>query len=259
MNIKQLLIGCGLLLSCLVAMGQPSPINRRAFIISSLATPAPTDIPSSIGLTIRHRWMSTRFATNATISTGWPDQTNNSYWIKATNSAATPTNSSLGVWLDTTHYFYGSNTMSPDSGNVFFAIIDHRSMTADGFCYLLSGNANYGQGYAYIAGVQNNTANTFFLYSASGPSFDSIAKMPTNTILSLIYTGGGHTFYTNGVAGSTENKAFSVTDPSIIGAEDFDICCGFNGWLKEFITFTDTSITSGQISNLTYYASHYPY
>lgn len=230
------------------------PVFDKRKLLAGSGAPNLTDIPSLIGLTISNRWIAQRFCYGEGVS-DWVDETNHFHWVLE-NGAQPPTNSTLGVWLDATHYFYGTNIMQ-DGSLVHFAII--KLMQADtsvGNNFLFTDVSDGGQ-LNFLPKTIDNLGELKFV-SPSSVIF-SLVDVPTNVVYNFIYAGNDLKAYTNGVlANGSIPSTWKLSSPVRIGASSLGVS-GFIGYLQELITYTDSTINASQISNLNYYASHYPY
>lgn len=215
----------------------------------------PIDIPSTIGLTISNRWMTTTNTLGAYGSsvTNWPDETNSFRWVLGTHNGTslTVTNSVDGVWFDSTHFLFGTNTI-PDSTRVQFFIFKWMEPSQGALNDVVFNDDVLGLGTGW-----DITGSSPPYYFPQGGA--SVIFVTTNVLFNLIGFGpnniAGGTVYTNGVLSTTTATLHNCPDGVNIGAI-FKNSNGFNGYLKELIVFTNTTISSSQVSNLNYYANH---
>lgn len=244
-------IFCLSLCSCLA-----QDVLTSGKVVSAVLTAPlpPFDIPSNIGLTISNRWMSVHFSSNTTGITDWPGESNNLHWVLGTHSGTSSslTNSANGVWLDGTHFLLGTNFFQ-NTTLVTFAIFDYMNDVG-----VAVNNPLF----------QDDTRGLGFGWEVTGASYpqhliaNANCLIYTNVWTDVIAFGtdsaSSGSLYTNGVASDTPTLYGSATTG--VGALSYNTFgSGFNGFLKELIIFNNTSITSGQVSNLHYYATHYPY
>lgn len=252
-----------LLLSCLTCVGQPGPIALRS--IDRWPT-GPVDIPSSIGLTISNRWMATHFATNATGISDWVDETNGFHMTLAgdigAGAASATTNSPQGIYLDSAHCFWATNTLRNANLVTFFIFY---TPTQNG----LGANQN-----VLFYDWANSPVNVGYRFTGSSlplnvvPAQSSVVtfgKIPDHATNNMICYGA-NTVYTNGVLMSSSLTLLNWSHTNTVGAlnaQTVNVMGGaalsFLGMLKEFIIYQESTINASQISNLNYYASHYPY
>lgn len=215
------------------------------------------DIPSSIGLTISNRWIAASLANGSAVS-DWRDLTNNVHWTQS-NSSLRPTNGLNGVFFNgATYYLAGTNTWM-DNTLVTFILYESLAATTD-----LRTNvtqriisdptpASDAYGVGHHGSAPNYTINWEMGSFDFGPQTVQVQQ-------AVLFWGDQTHVYTNGVIAPPLGGAAmpqSFTSSCQIGADYSGNY--FNGYLREFIIFTDTSASASQISNLQYYATHYPY
>lgn len=165
------------------------------------------------------------------------------------------TNSTKGIGLDKTHFMLGTNFWNDPAKVVFLMTLNLDDQNGAN-CLLFQDNG-FGLGNGIPAVFPGPTGNMNF----NVPSFvcGSLGHFNTNIMYNLVYEGSTQKMYTNGVSVGTFANNFNLPSASVnIGSFAVNNS-GYDGYIKELIIFTNTTITSSQISNLNYYATHYPY
>ncbi len=195
-------------------------------LLASGAAPPPIQFATN-GLA--YRWVSSDLANNTAISGNWTDRVQGVSWLQGASSLQ-PTNSSTGVWTDSTHYLT-NNGLTVSSNCSFGFIVDVidpgnyssvlQPSIIDGF---LPGNAD-----SLSLGFSGSSSAIHPLTSVSaGSTFHDLTLDPfpsTNAICDIVYTqaitngtGVGQVRgYTNSIVtgGSADNFAFNTGSGNI--------------------------------------------
>jgi len=125
---------------------------------------------------------------------------------------------------------------------------------------ILFQDIDYGLGYGASFNPAGSVPSGYGSLSFAYPIVISttIKEFPTNVTMNLVYAGTNNTFYTNGVAANAPLNPWSFVGSATKIGGHLSLY-GFNGYLKEFIVYTNHAISASQISNLNYYANNYPY
>lgn len=237
MSVKPAII---FLLFALSAFGQPNPINRRAMAIAGLATGSPP-IPQTIpGLS--WWWVGSDIVGN--IATNWIDRiqaarlTNTvANCLFATNGIVYPNTGSSGESLR------GNGTITVNSTNTSVMII---------FMVTSHQNTILFEGVATSFGWRPQSDQKFYWRDGS---FHELSRTPvawSDMVFTPTNTAGGYRFFTNGIQASTSASVYTAwTLGGVMPNSTFD-----NERLREILIWTNTLLSSVNISNLHYYATN---
>lgn len=236
-----------LLLSCLVAMGQPSPINRRAMVISGLATGFPSIVQNGLA----YYWVASDVAVGSTISNQWADRIQG--MLSQNNVSAGPTNAAIGsgagVWFDSTKPQWLSNDV---------ASVAAPQVAAWWFIVKPTGTISDHQ---YIMDQQGTDAAEISIKSSSfmaGTAQNNFtAAISANNIYDVfvISTNNGGTYvaiYTNGVTGQVGVQ--STTDSVVHQwrlwgtSQAHNTALSYHGYLMEAAYYTNYFPTAADIT-----------
>lgn len=239
---------CFSLAFSLSAFAQPSPLNRRAVVLSGLASASSKPIPARItGAALFLNYLDPSIGSNYV----WVDEING---IRFTNQGTTiPSNSASGMYYDGTtgHFHKNSNSgiqIYPANASIWWAFTPLAiSHTFD--CIL--GN-NSGNGNGFFCSTSPNNEMTYV--PASSPISKAVANVYYN--VAIVAGAGSAATYTNGVAANTMNyTATGATNLWGIGQDaNSDNNCKM--YLKFVLVCTNYAFTSTDISNLNYFAAH---
>lgn len=241
-----------LLSMCVTALAQPGPIALRSIDAWPSASIV---VPSNIASGLRYWWVNhdldaTNFVTN------WIDRISSSVWTNG-DIANAPTNSATGVFfkrtgsqvLTNSGVVLGANTADPcshwyivnlASGNACGWLTQSRTLAAGGFGFVAAPNP----------------------FLAITPSFVQGPKIPITTTIDIACTarnsGAAYeiVWYTNGVIFATNANFtwFGTVSWKSLGGDTAD---GFyNGRVQELAIWSNTVLSSVNISNLHYYATN---
>lgn len=250
---KPLLI---LLLSCVMAWAQV-PISKRLpwFSGHGAGVPGPASIA---GLT--YWWVSLDMPTN-TIATNWVDRIN-SVLLTQANTSKQPTNSALGVGLNGTTFLtnkFGTLNWGQGFGsgnNTVFVVYQATSLS--GFNTILGFSGGGEQGLLYENPPWSYKASVNVAFTGGTTTIN------TERDLELVWSGTTYTFYTNGILCKTATATPSSLTFDVLGCNqsatappgiDF-----WKGYIVEIGFYTNTSLTSGNVSTLhNYFTNTYNY
>lgn len=153
------------------------------------------------------RWVASDLTANAAISGNWTDRIQGVAWTQGA-SANQPTNSSQGVWLDSTHFLTNNGGFFVGSNCTFGAVwkvIDpgnYANQLQDGFLYSALASFACGCGnevYIGFAGTSSGVAPLCFFcgapsaYLAASPNPFPVTNVVSDMVISqaLTNTGGG--------------------------------------------------------------------
>jgi len=250
-----------LLLSSLGCLAASSTIIGSANItghsiitsITAVENPDPYDFINHLGLGISNRWLSASLATNASI-TDWIDVTNSFHWIQGT-SPSPPTNRALvgarfddNIWLDSTNILR-------NTALVWFAIFIFEDEWRCGN----GAHANQTIFWSNNSGAQTTLISGSCITGPLEVGSSGCGSLATNVQNNFVVSSG--TVYTNGISCAVGNGMGAFANASRVGNFGLSGAGGqsLTGYLREFIIFTNTTITTVQVSNLNYYANQLPH
>lgn len=257
---KLLLHTCALIIG-LSALGQPAPINRRAFALSGLAsTSTPLDILTN---SMFLRWVHTDMTTGWVVTNNWVDRIQSVVWPGV--AGATPTNLANGVFFAGGQYLdLASNSKGAgNSSTVQWAMLLIYNQTDNSATDMLIGDGNGTGGY----GIQLNQGADGLYWVHYNTIFRRLCQRPApnlvHDVLICCTNGMSHmTCFTNGVyTGADHNQGEASTTGFLVKtlAADYSGAQKFVGFIKEVIVWTNAaafSWSSVNASNVHYYATN---
>lgn len=244
---KFLLYPCILILG-FAAFGQPSPINRRAFALASLAnTPiTPQSIPG-----LAYWWVSSDLNPTNVVNS-WTDRIQGAIWTNSGTSSLHPTNTPNGMWFDGSKNQFLTNL--PALGNSLdfrgseiwgitactktnFSPILSRSLAANAWVFY-DGSCNLSMS---IPSGANGQVGAF----ATNIFTDWLRMSSNNTVTYACYG------WTNGVNHSSLGNDSTSINITYMGRDQNSTASYFV--IKELAIYTNVNLTSSQVQTILHF------
>lgn len=226
------------LLLSLTAFGQPSPINRRAFALSGLATTTPLT-PQTVLTNMWYWWVSSDVTNGVTVSNQFLDRIQSRPMNQMDNSKSPTNGQPLGIWFNGSTMVLTNAQSAPGFGNINppnFGLLIMQPTTQAGSAIVV-GQTDRG------IGVDTTPDVTYSGQISGGPNPICLYKLNRTIDVGIYLTTTNSTWFTNGIAcltnttatvDSIDVKAFGWTSSS----------SGFNhykGYFTEWGMWTNVS------------------
>lgn len=253
LTVMRFLFGSLFLLTARLVLGQGFGFSDHVYLspVPSISPTNAVEFINSLGLGITARWMSASLTLSNKVS-DWKDETNHFSFFQA-SSPNQPTNFPNGVFLDSSHYLNCTNPL-PVAGGSSLVI----------FRWNKPGFAQYAAlAHDSASGLEVQLApNIYPLYLMGwGGQYTTPTNILTgfnNSVWAVQNAGLGQSTVTiNDIVQNPSGGVYMSWGADVRIGQSHTGSDVYNGYLVEWIFFTNAILSSANLSNLNFYSTNF--